>query len=54
MDIIFSNGSIEAGKQADFSVIAADSRQVRPEEVPQIPISMPDFDDGGRGQHPIL
>jgi hypothetical protein len=34
------NGSIEAGKRADFNVMAADPRQVSPEEVPQIPISM--------------
>jgi len=34
------NGSIEAGKRADFTVMAADPRQVSPEEVPQIPISM--------------
>jgi predicted amidohydrolase YtcJ len=34
------NGSIETGKRADFTVMAADPRQVSPEEVPQIPISM--------------
>jgi len=34
------NGSIEAGKRADFTVMAVDPRQVSPEEVPQIPISM--------------
>jgi predicted amidohydrolase YtcJ len=34
------NGSIEAGKRADFTVMAADPRQVGPEEVPEIPISM--------------
>jgi predicted amidohydrolase YtcJ len=34
------NGSIEAGKRADFTVMAADPRQINPEEVPQIPISM--------------
>jgi predicted amidohydrolase YtcJ len=34
------NGSIEIGKRADFTVMAADPRQVSPEEVPQIQISM--------------
>jgi len=34
------NGSIEIGKRADFTVMAADPRRVSPEEVPQIPISM--------------
>ena len=34
------NGSIEIGKRADFTVMAADPRQVSPDEVPHIPISM--------------
>jgi predicted amidohydrolase YtcJ len=34
------NGSIEIGKRADFTVMAADPRRVSPEEVPQIQISM--------------
>jgi hypothetical protein len=34
------NGSIEVGKRADFTVMAADPRRVSPEEVPEIPISM--------------
>ncbi len=34
------NGSIEEGKRADFTVMAADPRQVSPEKIPQIPISM--------------
>jgi predicted amidohydrolase YtcJ len=34
------NGSIEVGKRADFTVMAADPRRVSPEEVPKIQISM--------------
>jgi predicted amidohydrolase YtcJ len=34
------NGSIEIGKRADFTIMAADPRQVSPEEVPEIQISM--------------
>ena len=34
------NGSIEVGKRADFTIMAADPRQVSPEEVPNIPIAM--------------
>jgi predicted amidohydrolase YtcJ len=34
------NGSIEIGKRADFTVMAADPRRCSPEEVPEIPISM--------------
>ncbi len=34
------NGSIEPGKRADFTVMAADPREIQPEEVPDIPISM--------------
>jgi predicted amidohydrolase YtcJ len=34
------NGSIEAGKRADFTVMAADPRAVKPEEVPEIPFTM--------------
>ena len=34
------NGSIELGKRADFTVMAADPRQVSPEEVPHVPIAM--------------
>jgi predicted amidohydrolase YtcJ len=34
------NGSIEPGKRADFTVMAADPREVPPEEVPDIPFSM--------------
>ncbi|MGD1973438.1 MAG: amidohydrolase family protein [Desulfobacterales bacterium] len=44
------NGSIEAGKRADFTVMAADPRQVNPEEVPQIPILMTVV--GGEIVHP--
>jgi len=34
------NGTIEPGKRADFTVMAADPRQVEPEQVPDIPIVM--------------
>lgn len=34
------NGSIEIGKRADFTVLAADPREISPEEVPQIQIAM--------------
>ena len=34
------NGTIEPGKRADFTVMAADPRQVKPEEVPDIPFTM--------------
>lgn len=34
------NGTIEVGKRADFTVMAADPREIRPEEVPQIPFTM--------------
>ena len=34
------NGSIELGKHADFTVMAADPREVAPGEVPQIPFTM--------------
>jgi predicted amidohydrolase YtcJ len=34
------NGSIEPGKRADFTVMAADPRDVLPEEVPDIPFTM--------------
>jgi hypothetical protein len=34
------NGSIEIGKRADFTVMDTDPRQVSPQEVPQIRISM--------------
>jgi hypothetical protein len=34
------NGSIAAGKRADFTVMAADPRAVKPEAVPEIPFTM--------------
>jgi predicted amidohydrolase YtcJ len=34
------NGSIETGKRADFTVMTADPRTVKPEEVPKIPFTM--------------
>lgn len=34
------NGTIEPGKRADFTVMAADPREVKPEEVPAIPFIM--------------
>ena len=34
------NGTIEPGKRADFTVMAADPRDVQPEEVPDIPFTM--------------
>ncbi len=34
------NGSIEPGKRADFTVMAADPRDLSPEEVPDIPFTM--------------
>ena len=34
------NGTIETGKRADFTVMAADPREVAPEEVPEIPFAM--------------
>jgi len=34
------NGTIEPGKRADFTVMAADPREVAPEEVPDIPFTM--------------
>jgi predicted amidohydrolase YtcJ len=34
------NGTIEPGKRADFTVMAADPREVKPEEVPDIPFIM--------------
>ncbi|UCD78062.1 MAG: amidohydrolase [Desulfobacterales bacterium] len=34
------NGSIAPGKRADFTVMAADPRDVKPEEVPDIPFTM--------------
>ena len=34
------NGTIEPGKRADFTVMAADPRDVQPEEVPEIPFTM--------------
>lgn len=34
------NGTIEPGKRADFTVMAADPRDVAPEEVPDIPFTM--------------
>jgi predicted amidohydrolase YtcJ len=34
------NGSIAPGKRADFTVMAADPRAVKPEEVPEIPFTM--------------
>jgi hypothetical protein len=34
------NGSIEVGKHADFTIMAADPRAVEPEEVPEIPFTM--------------
>ena len=34
------NGTIEIGKRADFTVMAADPREVAPEEVPEIPFVM--------------
>ena len=34
------NGSIAPGKRADFTVMAADPRAVKPEEVPDIPFTM--------------
>jgi len=34
------NGTIEIGKRADFTVMAADPRAVAPEEVPEIPFVM--------------
>jgi len=34
------NGSIAPGKRADFTVMAADPRDVKPEEVPDVPFTM--------------
>ena len=34
------NGTIELGKHADFTVMAADPREVAPEKVPEIPFTM--------------
>jgi len=34
------NGTIAVGKRADFTVMAADPREVAPEEVPEIPVVM--------------
>jgi predicted amidohydrolase YtcJ len=34
------NGTIEPGKRADFTVMAADPRDMQPEEVPDIPFTM--------------
>jgi len=34
------NGTIELGKRADFTVMAADPRDVEPQEVPDIPFTM--------------
>jgi predicted amidohydrolase YtcJ len=34
------NGTIVPGKRGDFTVMAADPREVRPEEVPDIPFTM--------------
>jgi hypothetical protein len=34
------NGTIELGKRADFTVMAADPREVEPQEVPDIPFTM--------------
>ena len=34
------NGTIEPGKRGDFTVMAADPREVTPEEVPDIPFTM--------------
>jgi len=34
------NGTIEAGKRADFTVMAADPRDLEPEKVPDIPFTM--------------
>ena len=34
------NGSIETGKRADFTVMATDPREVKPEEIPEIPFTM--------------
>jgi predicted amidohydrolase YtcJ len=34
------NGTIEVGKRADFTVMAADPRDVKPEEIPDIPFTM--------------
>jgi len=34
------NGTIEHGKRADFTVMAADPRDINPEEVPAIPFTM--------------
>jgi predicted amidohydrolase YtcJ len=34
------NGTIETGKRADFTVMAADPREVAPEKVPEIPFVM--------------
>jgi predicted amidohydrolase YtcJ len=34
------NGTIELGKNADFTVMAEDPRKVTPEEIPQIPFTM--------------
>jgi predicted amidohydrolase YtcJ len=34
------SGSIEAGKRADFTVMAADPRTVEPAKVPEIPFTM--------------
>ena len=34
------NGSIVSGKRTDFTVMAADPREVKPEEVPDIPFIM--------------
>ena len=34
------NGTIELGKRADFTVMAADPRDIEPQEVPDIPFTM--------------
>ena len=34
------NGTIESGKHADFTVMAADPRDIEPEKVPEIPFTM--------------
>jgi predicted amidohydrolase YtcJ len=35
-----NNGTIEPGKRADFTVMAADPREVSPAEIPDIPFTM--------------
>ncbi len=36
----YLNGTIESGKRADFTIMAADPRDVEPDDVPDIPFVM--------------